>query len=68
MTYCCYGCVPPKREPGCHSTCPEYLADKAEHDRLKAKHDRERDISMAIYDSRGVKVAKAMKNRRNKKV
>lgn len=39
MTYCCYGCVPPKREPGCHSTCPEYLKQKAEHDALKAKAD-----------------------------
>lgn len=26
---CCKGCVAPKRHVGCHSTCKEYLDDKA---------------------------------------
>lgn len=68
MTFCCYGCVPPKREPGCHSTCPEYLKQKAEHDALKAKADEQRRISNSIYSSRGVKVEKALRYRRNKKL
>ena len=34
---CCNGCVPPKRHPGCHGKCPEYLAEKAEYDRLMAQ-------------------------------
>lgn len=25
---CCKGCVAPKRYPGCHSNCPEYLMEK----------------------------------------
>ena len=65
--YCCYGCVAPKRFPGCHGSCPEYIAQRAEHDRLKAIQDRERDISAGINFSRGEKVYKAMKSRRNKK-
>jgi hypothetical protein len=68
MTYCCYGCVPPKREPGCHSTCPEYRKQKAEHDALKAKADEQRRINGSIYYSRGVKVEKALRYRRNKKL
>lgn len=68
MTFCCYGCVPPKREPGCHSTCPEYLKQKAEHDALKAKADEQRRINQSIYYSRGDKVEKALRYRRNKKL
>lgn len=26
---CCYKCVPPKRYPGCHAKCEEYIAEKA---------------------------------------
>lgn len=26
---CCNGCVPPKRTPTCHSTCPDYIIEKA---------------------------------------
>lgn len=25
---CCRMCVPPKRHPGCHAGCAEYIADK----------------------------------------
>lgn len=24
---CCRHCVPPKRYPGCHATCPEYIEE-----------------------------------------
>ena len=33
---CCNGCVPPKRNPYCHGTCPEYEKAKAKHDKDKA--------------------------------
>lgn len=68
MINCCYGCVAPKRFPGCHGTCPEYLAEKEEHDRIKAKNDRERDITGAIIGDQMRKVYRAMKNRRNKNI
>lgn len=66
--YCCKGCVAPKRHPGCHDHCPEYIAEKEEHDRIKAEHDRERDIRIGIYGNRSKKVYNAMKYRRNKKM
>ena len=64
---CCNGCVPPKRHPGCHGHCPEYLAEKAEYDRLKAAYDEKQKIDSAIYSNRSVKVNNAMRRRRNKK-
>lgn len=65
---CCYGCVAPKLFPGCHGTCPEYLAEKEEHDKRKAELDRERDITGAIVGDQMRKVYRAMKNRRNKNI
>jgi hypothetical protein len=62
--YSCKGCVAPKRHPGCHDHCPEYLAQKAEYERRKAEYDREKDIDVSILTARGEKVYKAMKDRR----
>ena len=61
---CCNGCVPPKRNPYCHGSCPEYLAEKAEYDRQKAAYDEKQRIDNAIYSNRSVKVEKAIKRRR----
>lgn len=33
----CKDCVAPKRYPGCHSVCKEYISWKAEHDEVKAR-------------------------------
>ena len=60
---CCKGCVAPKRHTACWSHCPEYIAEKAEHERRKAQYDRERKISNAIYGTRSDKVYKAMRER-----
>ena len=38
----CQGCEPPKRYPGCHSHCEEYIAWKKEHDELKEKIKKEK--------------------------
>ena len=32
---CCNNCVAPKRYPGCHGTCPEYLEQRAKYDEVK---------------------------------
>ena len=32
MIRCCNGCVAPKRHLGCHSTCPDYIKEKRQHD------------------------------------
>lgn len=68
MIYSCKDCVAPKRYPGCHAVCTEYLEQKAEHDRLKAIHDKEKRINLGIYIDRNTKVYNAMKDRRNKKL
>jgi hypothetical protein len=65
---CCNGCVAPKRHPGCHASCPKYIAVKAAHDRRKAEHEKSGQISGAIYGERSKKVYNAMKDRRSKKV
>jgi hypothetical protein len=62
VIYCCYKCE--KRNPGCHSTCEDYKADKAEYDKRKAEYDRERQITGAIQGARRDKVYNAMKGRR----
>lgn len=54
---CCKDCVPPKRHPGCHGTCDEYLNEKAERERLKdkAREERHKDnvvISVEVHRSR----------------
>lgn len=67
MIYCCYGCVAPKRHPGCHGVCQEYLAQKEEHDRIKAAHDKANQTAGAIIGIQTNKVYKAMKGLRYKK-
>ena len=32
---CCWGCVAPKRHPGCHGHCPEYIAEKDQLEKEK---------------------------------
>lgn len=39
---CCKGCVAPKRHVGCHSTCKEYLDDKAAYEADKNAIEAER--------------------------
>lgn len=64
---CCNGCVAPKRHPGCHDHCPEYGAEKAEHERLKANEFERRKVKNDIYNQRAMHVTKALKNRRRTK-
>jgi len=39
----CRYCVPPTRKPGCHSWCPEYIAWKKDHDKVKEKIRKEKE-------------------------
>ena len=51
---CCKGCVPPKRTPTCHSTCEEYLKEKAkweeEKKAIKANMDKTPNVSTFDFD------------------
>ena len=68
MIDCCRYCQAPKRYPGCHGSCQEYIAEKAEYNRLKAIHDQQRSIDIGIVQQRGERVYKALRSRRNKKI
>lgn len=61
---CCNGCVAPKRYPGCHDHCEEYIKEKEAHNQRKAELDRDNRISAAIYIDRGNKVEKTIRKRR----
>ena len=49
---CCYGCVAPKRHPGCHDHCPEYNEERI----LAIVDDAERKKRKNIED--GLKASK----------
>lgn len=40
---CCNGCVPPKRQLGCHDWCKEYLEEKAKYEKDKKKEKESRN-------------------------
>lgn len=61
---CCKNCVAPKRHLGCHSTCPEYLSEKAAHDEMMAAYAKEAKIDSAIIKQRNNAIRKARKKRR----
>lgn len=64
--YSCKGCE--KRYVGCHSECPDYLAQKAEHDARKKEYDKKMEIEHSIYRQRSDKVYKAMQNRQKRRI
>ena len=63
---CCYGCVAPKRYPGCHDRCPEYIKEKAAHDAQKAEEDKKRRIEYGLISQLrgGVRRANMMSHKK----
>jgi hypothetical protein len=64
MISCCYQCA--ERKLYCHGNCERYIKEREAHLARKAVVDAERNISASIYTSRGIKVEKALKNRRRR--
>ena len=64
---CCHFCVAPKRYPGCHGTCPEYLKERAEYDKRKDARDKKDAILKGIYEERTGKVIRANRRKRNRR-
>lgn len=50
--HCCKDCVAPKRHPGCHATCKEYIEEKAKYEEQKAKikEAKENQPYVSIHD------------------
>lgn len=63
---CCRYCVAPKRHPGCHSTCPEYLKEKALYDERKTAADQKKFTSQVVLSQRATAIRKALKGRKVK--
>ena len=56
---CCQYCVAPKRHPGCHGHCDEYIKEKATHDEMKMAEDKRKRIQYGLDSqcARGVYLA-----------
>lgn len=61
---CCKDCVAPKRPPGCHGVCPEYLYEKALWEEEKKVIREEHRRFSELYEQRSERVRKALKHRR----
>jgi hypothetical protein len=61
---CCNGCVPPKRHPGCHDHCPDFIAEKLIEDLRMDAYRKQQDIQLGIRDQKTRGVTKAAKRRR----
>ena len=53
---CCKDCIPPKRHPGCHGSCPEYLQERADLDKYKREKRKERIVKE--YEDTGLESAR----------
>lgn len=65
---CCRSCVAPKRYPGCHAVCQEYLTEKQAYESRKAEYYKDEYIGIAIYQERTKKVNNALKGYRKNKI
>lgn len=61
---CCRGCVAPKRHPGCHDHCPEYLAEKGDWEARKAEMDAKKRTEQELNSQRATGVYIARKRRK----
>lgn len=61
---CCNGCVPPKRNPTCHGSCPDYIREKAAHDALVEADYQRRSIKNGLITQTERAVRRAAKGKR----
>ena len=61
---CCDGCVPPKRIPYCHATCPEYKREREQADVARAAEKMEKDVISQLKSQTYERVEKALKAHR----
>ena len=60
---CCHYCVAPKRYPGCHGKCQEYLEEKAEYEKRKRAYYGDPNVNQGLYGQRAARVEKALKGK-----
>ena len=59
----CKGCE--ERHPGCHGKCEKYQSERAEHERLKALYNSDREAR--IYTSEAMAKSKKITSYRQRK-
>jgi len=63
---CCKDCVPPQRSPGCHDSCKQYIAEKAEYEEQKAKIKaiKEREPNLTTHSFNEIAYANCKRHKR----
>lgn len=61
---CCRHCKPPRRNGGCHISCPEYKEQKAKHDAEREEVNRKKVIEHNLYTQREEAIKKTKRPRR----
>ena len=62
--HCCKDCIPPKRKPGCHAACEEYLKEKAQFEEDKKKIKANRTPNITVYDFNEIDYVKCKRHKR----
>lgn len=58
---CCYGCVAPKRYPGCHDHCPERQEELAQRAQEMEKRRKAHGISTGINNQKIEGIRRALR-------
>lgn len=64
---CCKDCMPPKRYPGCHGHCEEYLGEKKELDKIRERLARERKYNNDYMECKRTRVEYFQKQKKRAK-
>lgn len=61
----CIDCVPPKRSPGCHSKCPDYIIAAAFHEAERQADFEKREVTQYAVDNHRKNADAARKRRQD---
>lgn len=61
----CIGCVAPKRHPGCHDKCPDYIIAKAFHEAERKADFEQRAVTQYAADNHRKNSDTARRRRQN---
>ena len=67
QSFSCKDCVAPKRHPGCHGSCPEYLEQKAKKEAIKEAERKWKESRGGLISRRDNLYHEAMKRNRGRK-
>lgn len=65
MIWCCNDCKAPKRFPGCHGICHEYIKQKTIHDQEREAKQREKNIQHGLNSQVARAKQRAIKRKRS---